>query len=107
MDMNTDDLISIGKINDTGLSRLVREAEQGHHKVILRSNKPVAALVDIPTMDRLQRLDAREEELRDLAMALARAATDTGARTSLEELAAELDVDLDGLGHLDDETDII
>jgi len=107
LNIDTDDIVSIGKINEGGLSRIVREAEDGRHKVILRSNKPVAAIVDIQTMNRLQNLEAREEELRDFAVALARTATDTGDRVSLEKLAAEMGVDLDNLGHLDDESDII
>lgn len=107
MNIDTDDLISIGKISDGGLSRLVSDAEHGHAKVILRHNKPVAAIVDIATMNKLQELDAREEELKDFAVALARTATDTGARTSLDKLAADMGVDLDSLSYLDDETDII
>jgi antitoxin (DNA-binding transcriptional repressor) of toxin-antitoxin stability system len=107
MNIDTDDIVSIGKISEGGLSRMVREAEDGRHKVILRSNKPVAAIVDIQTMNRLQNLEAREEELRDFAVALARTATDSGERTSLDKLAANLGVDLDSLSHLDDETDII
>ena len=107
MNTDTDDLISISKISDAGLSRLVTEAEGGRHKVILRHNKPVAAIVDIPTMNKLQELDEREEELRDFAAALARVATDTGTRISLDELAAKLGVDLDSLSYLDDDTDVI
>ena len=107
MNTDTDDLISIGKISEEGLSKIVTEAERGRRKVILRRNKPVAVIVDIPTMNRLQELDEREEELRDFAAALARVATDTGARISLDELAARMGVDLDSLGYLDDDTDII
>lgn len=107
MHIDTEDLISIGRISDAGLSRLVSDAEHGRTKVILRHNKPVAAIVDIETMNRLQDLEAREEELRDIAVALARTATDTGARTSLDKLAADLGVNLEDLSHLDDETDII
>ena len=55
----------------------------------------------------LQELAELEEELRDFAAALARTATNSGVRTSLEELAAKLGVDLDSLGYLDDATDII
>lgn len=107
MNTDTDDLISIGKISSEGLSRIVTEAEGGRRKVILRHNKPVAAIVDIATMNKLQELDEREEELRDFAAALARVATDNGMRISLDELAERLGVDLDSLSYLDDETDII
>lgn len=107
MKSDTDDLISISDVSKTGLSNLVAEAEGGRTKVILRHNKPVAAIVDIPTMNKLQELEEREEELRDFAAALARVAADGGARVTLDDLAARLGIDLDSLAYLDDETDII
>ncbi len=107
MKFDTDDLVSISDVSKVGLSNLVSEAESGRTKVILRHNKPVAALVDIPTMNKLQELAEREEELRDFAAALARVAADRGDRVSLDELAAQLGVDLDSLGYLDDDSDVI
>lgn len=44
------DLISVSEASSGGLSSIVNEAVKGHHEVILRSNKPIAAIVDIATM---------------------------------------------------------
>lgn len=103
MKFDTKDLISVSEISSRGLSSIISDAEEGRPKVILRSNKPVAAIVGIETMERLQELDEREEDFRLLAVALARAVTDSGKRYSLREVAAELGVDLDNLGDDEDE----
>jgi prevent-host-death family protein len=103
MNIDTKDLISVSEVSSRGLSSIVNEAAEGRPKVILRSNKPVAAIVDIATMERLQELDEREEDLRLLAMALARSAADTGTRYSLRDVAAKLGVDLDSLADDEDE----
>jgi hypothetical protein len=70
--------------------------------IVARRGRPVAAVV---SMTRLGQLDALEGDLRDIALVLARAFSDDGARTGLDEmltafgydratLAAELDADL-------------
>lgn len=106
MNIDTRDLISVSEANSRGLSSIISEAEAGRPKVILRSNKPVAAIVDIATMERLQALDEREEDLRLLGIALARTAADSGKRYSLRDVAAKFGVDLDSLrNEADDEDD--
>jgi antitoxin (DNA-binding transcriptional repressor) of toxin-antitoxin stability system len=97
MNINTDDLISVSEANHRGLSSIVNDAAEGHPKVILRSNKPVAAIVDIATMNKLQELDEREDDLRLLGIAIARAATDNGERHTLRDVAARFGIDLDSL----------
>jgi prevent-host-death family protein len=101
MNIDTRDLISVTDANNRGLSSIINEAAEGHLKVILRSNKPVAAIVDIATMEKLQQLEEREEDLRLLGVAVARMATDSGKRYTLREVAAKFGVDLDALA--DDE----
>jgi prevent-host-death family protein len=103
MDIDTKDLISVSEVSSRGLSSIINEAAEGHPKVILRSNKPIAAIVDIATMERLQALDEREEDLRLLGMALARTAADNGTRHSLRDVAAKLGIDLDSLADEDHE----
>ena len=47
------------------------------------------------SMDRLDRIDELEEDLLLWGIALVRTITDSGARHSLEDVAAEFGVDLD------------
>jgi len=103
MNIDTRDLISVSEVSSRGLSSIISEAEEGRPKVILRSNKPVAAIVDIATMEKLQELEEREEDLRLLGVALARSAADGGKRYSLREVAAKLGVDLNSLADEDDD----
>jgi prevent-host-death family protein len=75
--------ISVTEVALRGVAGLVAEAEQGAGIVVTRRNHPVAAVVG---MDRLTLLEEAESDLRDLALVLARAATDTGRRTSLDDV---------------------
>ncbi|CAB4998863.1 unannotated protein [freshwater metagenome] len=85
-----------------GVPALVREAEHGEALMVTRRGVPVAYVLGVSHWERLNEL---ESDLRDVALLLARAATDTGARTSLDdaissfgytrdELEAELEADL-------------
>ena len=75
--------LSVTEAAQRGVAGLVAEAEQGSDLVVTRRNHPVAAVVGIA---RLELLEAAESDLRDLALVLARAATDTGRRTSLDDV---------------------
>lgn len=96
--MNTDtrDLISVSDASNKGVSKLVAAAENGRPQVLLRNSKAVAAVVDIDTMDRLQRIDEMEDDLRLLSIALVRAAADSGRRYDLDDVLAEAGIELDG-----------
>jgi prevent-host-death family protein len=72
-----------------GVAGLVAAAEHGSDLVVTRRHRPVAAVVG---MSRLAELEEAAADLRDLALVLARAATDTGRRTSLDEV-------LEAFGH--------
>lgn len=61
------------------------------------ANKAVAAVVGIEAVERLARLEELEGDLRLLSVALARTVTDSGRRYSLDEVAAELGIDLEVL----------
>ena len=75
--------LSVTEATQRGVAGLVAEAERGADLVVTRRNHPVAAVVGI---GRLALLEAAESDLRDLALVLARAATDTGRRTSLVDV---------------------
>jgi prevent-host-death family protein len=81
--IETADLISITEANKLGISALVREAESGRDKVLIRNNKPVAALV---SMERLDELEQLREDLLDIALATARMLTTSDKRYSLDEV---------------------
>lgn len=77
--VDTQDLISITEAASRGLSRLVRDAESGRVPILLRNNRPVAAIVSI---ERLEELD----DARDLALVAARMLTESAPPSSLDEV---------------------
>ena len=97
MNTDTNDLISITDIGRVGVSSIINEAAEGRSRVVLRNNRPVAAIVGIDAMQRLQDLDEREEDLRLLALAVARSATDSGRLHGLRDVAERYGLDLDEL----------
>ena len=81
--VHTSDLLSISDANKLGISGLVREAEAGHERVLLRNNKPVAAVVSMQRLEELQRI---QEDLLDFSLAAARMLTAGPERHSLDEV---------------------
>lgn len=63
----------------------MREAETGHEQVVLRNNKPVAAVVSMARLEQLQQL---QEDLIDVSLAAARMVTAGPARHSLDQVLA-------------------
>jgi antitoxin (DNA-binding transcriptional repressor) of toxin-antitoxin stability system len=88
--INTGDLISVSDANRIGVSSLVREAEEGRDRIILRNNRPVAAVVSIERLEQLDMLRQLEEDLIDISLATARMLTDTGTRHSLDDVLRRL-----------------
>lgn len=103
MNIDTEDLISITEANTRGMSRIVTDAENGRAQVLIRNNKPVAAIVDIDTMRRIRRVEEMEDDLRLLSIVLVRAAADSGRRYSLEEVMARFGIDPDSLDDEDED----
>jgi prevent-host-death family protein len=81
--------LSVTEAAQRGVAGLVADAERGSDLVVTRRHRPVAAVVSI---SRLTELDEAAADLRDLALVLARAATDTGRRTSFDDV-------LEAFGH--------
>ena len=79
--------LSVTDATKRGVARLVSDAEQGDDVIITRHRRPVAAVVSVR---RFQELAELESDLRDLALVVSRAAADTGRRTSLDDVLAEL-----------------
>ena len=89
--------LSVTEATQRGVAGLVADAEGGSDLVVTRRNHPVAAVV---SMARLAELEQAAADLRDLALVLARAVTDTGRRTSLDDV-------LEAFGHTRDSLDAL
>ncbi|MGI8913737.1 MAG: prevent-host-death family protein [Chloroflexota bacterium] len=80
MRVDTSALISVSEASKIGVSALVREAEAGHVHVVLRNNRPIAAVVGIGRLEEIERL---EDDLLDISLASARMLTTSGDRHTL------------------------
>ena len=92
--VDTSELISISEANKLGVSGLVRAAEDGHEHVLLRNNKPVAAIV---SMERLEHLQQLEEDMIDVSLAVARMLTSGPERHSLDDVLSQFGYSRDEL----------
>jgi len=77
--------LSVTDATKRGVAGLMSDAERGDDVIITRHRRPVAAVV---SFQRLTELTELEGDLRDLALVLSRAATDSGRRTSLDAVLA-------------------
>ncbi|HET8657595.1 MAG TPA: hypothetical protein VFM55_01195 [Micromonosporaceae bacterium] len=75
--------VSVSEATQRGVAGLVADAEQGSDVIVTRRHQAVAAVVG---MQRLREIEEAAADLRDLALVLARSATDTGERTSLDDI---------------------
>lgn len=75
--------VSVTEAAQRGVAGLVADAEKGSDLVVTRRHRPVAAVV---SMGRLAEIEEAAADLRDLALVLARAVTDAGRRTSLDDV---------------------
>jgi len=95
MRIDTNDLISVTNANKAGISRLVSQAADGKTIGILRNSEVAAFIIGPEQAARLSRLDEIEADLRLWTAALIRVATDSGQRHDLDDVLAELNIELD------------
>jgi prevent-host-death family protein len=76
-------VLTVTEASQRGVAGLVAEAEQGADVVVTRHRRPVAAVV---AYHRLEELAQAAEDLRDLALVLARTADDSGTRTKFDDV---------------------
>jgi prevent-host-death family protein len=81
--VDTKELISVSEAGKIGLSALVKAAEHGEQRVLMRNNKPIAAVIGI---DALERTEELEEQLLDVSLALTRLLTTNERRHSLDDV---------------------
>lgn len=94
--------LTVTEATRRGVAGLVADAERDDEVVVTRRNQPVAAVV---SMRRLADLETTEADLTDLALVLARAVTDTGERSSLDEVLAAFGQERQSLEADPDEAD--
>jgi prevent-host-death family protein len=87
-------VLSVTEAAGKGVAGLVKAAEAGEDVMVERHHKPVAAVIGV---ERLRRLEELEEDLLDALLVLTRAATDSGGRTSLDEMLSRLGTDRESL----------
>lgn len=95
--VNTTDLISISDASKLGISAIIRAAEAGREQVVLRNNKPVAAIVSIHRLDELEQL---QDDLLDVALTTARMLTAGPERHDLDAVLAQFGYTRDQLRDL-------
>ena len=81
--IDTENLISISDANKLGVSALVRAAEEGHDRIVLRNNKAVAVVMSVERFERLQQL---QDDLIDITLATSRMMTTSGQRHTLDDV---------------------
>jgi prevent-host-death family protein len=92
--------MTVSEATQRGVAGLVSEAERGTDVVVTRHRRPVAVVI---AYKRLEELSRAAEDLRDLALALAREAGDNGSRTSLDAVLEAYGHTRDSLANLPDE----
>jgi prevent-host-death family protein len=94
--------VSVTAATSRGVAGLVKDAEMGEDVIVERHGRAVAAVVSVDHFEQLKRMRA---DVSSAALILARELTDTGNRTSLDDvfssfgldradLEAELDADI-------------
>lgn len=96
MRTDTRNLVSVTEFSRYA-SRFISSAASGTTHVILKDNKPTAAVIDMESAERLAHIDELEDDLKLMTASLVRLVTDDGRRHSLEDVAAEFGIDLDEL----------
>ncbi|HVC25399.1 MAG TPA: hypothetical protein VND23_06555 [Acidimicrobiales bacterium] len=91
--------ISITEATRRGVSGLVADILKSDI-VLERHGEPVAAVI---SMERIAALEEARSDLRDLALVLTRAATDTGERVSLDDVLGTFGLTREQLNALPDE----
>ena len=96
MRADTENMISVTELARNTSKIISDTADDGEPRVILRNNKVAAVLVSAKQAERMNEMDEVAEDLQLWALSLARMVTDSGDRHDLDEVIAELGIDLNG-----------
>ena len=97
--IDTADLISISEASKLGISALIREAEEGRERVVLRNNAPVAVVMSVERFEELQEL---QDDLIDITLVAARMMTTSGPSYSLDDVLERFGYTRDDLAAIPD-----
>jgi len=92
--------LSVTEAAQRGVAGLVSEAEQGSDVIVTRRQEPIVAVV---SMRRVMEIEDVVADLHDLALVLARSVTDSGRRTSLDDVLAAFGHTRESLAALPDD----
>jgi antitoxin (DNA-binding transcriptional repressor) of toxin-antitoxin stability system len=92
--------LSVTEATKRGVAGLVADAEHGEALVVTRHHRPVAFVVSV---NRMAEFDEAAADLRDLALVLARSASDTGRRTSLDDVLTAFGHTRESLAAMEDD----
>ena len=95
--------LTVTEATKRGVAGLVADAEHGADLVVTRHHRPVAAVVGVR---RLVELEEAAVDLRDLALVLARSVTDTGRRTSIDDVLAAFGHTRESLAAVEDDEQV-
>jgi len=70
------------------------EVEEGRSILVVKNNRPVAAIVPPNIIERIDELNDREEDIALLILSIIRMATHSGHLNDLDDVAAELGIDI-------------
>ena len=79
----------MSEASSIGVTGLIKQAEVEGEKVILRNNKPVAAVVSIQRLEELEALEDAQDDVLDIALASARLMTAGEKRYTLDDVLAQ------------------
>lgn len=94
MRTDTNNLVSMTDLSRNA-SKIINEAAAGEPQIILKNNKVAAVIVSPDDARRISSANELAEDLQLWALALVRAATDSGERHNLDDVITELGIDLD------------
>jgi len=84
--VDTANLVSISEATKRGISKLASDAANGREQILMRNNKPVAAVVGMDRLNELDELQRLEEDMLDIVLATVRMVDDNGKRYSLDDV---------------------
>ncbi len=97
MKIDTADMVSVSEANSRGVSKLVAEAEAGREWVILRANKPAAAVIGVSRLQRLRELEEREGGMGSIVTAITRMLIEHDKAKDVDEIQKHLGIPDDEL----------
>jgi prevent-host-death family protein len=93
--------VSVTEATQRGVAGIINDAEAGDI-IVTRRNRPVAAIVSVERIERIQEL---LDDLRDLTLAASRILTDDGGRISFDDLLSAYGLSRADLAAVPDDDD--